>query len=324
MKKFHNILVATDTRLESHPIVAEAAEIAGHFDAKLKIVDILPEYSWAARLNDPNLLEMLSALRREKQQRLDTFAADAGLLEMGVDFSTKILPNDTPDAIIEEAQRGHHDLVVAVAKGKNSKRKGFFGQTATQLLRRCPCPVWLVDPGKTPQSRHVLGCVDTSSDHSLDAELNDKVYKLASSLGRVGNAKFSIIHAWTMDDEALLSSRFPQRKIDGFVRDEEQYQRKRFDQFLKLQGTDADADNVHLVKGDTAETITRFVKENQVDLLVMGTVARSGLSNIFIGNTAEKILDHVQCSVLALKPYRFKSPVAIDLRDVPSELSPAT
>ena len=103
--------------------------------------------------------------------------------------------------------REKHDLVLAVAKGKNSKRKGFFGSTAQHLLRNCPSAVWLVTKKSSTKINHVLGCVDVSSDHRVDAELSDKVYELASSIAEFHNARHSILHAWEMQDEALLSAR---------------------------------------------------------------------------------------------------------------------
>jgi len=58
--------------------------------------------------------------------------------------------------------------------------------------------------------------------------------------------------------------------------------------------------------------IPGIVKSQEIDLLVMGTVCRTGIAGFFIGNTAEMILDEVDCSVLTLKPNGFVSPVEID------------
>jgi len=69
---------------------------------------------------------------------------------------------------------------------------------------------------------------------------------------------------------------------------------------------------VHLVKGKPSEEIPLMVKKYNVDLIVMGTVARTGIPGFIIGNTAESILARVHCSVLAIKPDGFKSPVAVD------------
>jgi nucleotide-binding universal stress UspA family protein len=52
-----------------------------------------------------------------------------------------------------------------------------------------------------------------------------------------------------------------------------------------------------------------YVEDNQVDVLTMGTVCRTGIKGFLIGNTAESILSEVTCSVLALKPDGFESTV---------------
>ena len=43
----------------------------------------------------------------------------------------------------------------------------------------------------------------------------------------------------------------------------------------------------------------------------MGTVGRTGIRGLFIGNTAEAILNQVKCSVLAVKPSGFETPVRL-------------
>ncbi len=46
----------------------------------------------------------------------------------------------------------------------------------------------------------------------------------------------------------------------------------------------------------------------KADMVVMGTVGRGGIPGLIIGNTAEAILDQLQCSVLAMRPPGFKTP----------------
>jgi nucleotide-binding universal stress UspA family protein len=41
----------------------------------------------------------------------------------------------------------------------------------------------------------------------------------------------------------------------------------------------------------------------------MGTLGRPGTPGVFIGNTAEDVLQTTQASVLAIKPFGFVSPV---------------
>jgi nucleotide-binding universal stress UspA family protein len=66
---------------------------------------------------------------------------------------------------------------------------------------------------------------------------------------------------------------------------------------------------LHLVQGDAGDVISQVAEQERIDLIVMGTVARTGLEGYFIGNTAETVLQRVACSVLTVKPAGFVSPV---------------
>jgi universal stress protein E len=56
--------------------------------------------------------------------------------------------------------------------------------------------------------------------------------------------------------------------------------------------------------------VCELIAKARINLLVMGTIARTGLPGVLIGNTAEKVLDSVHCSVVAIKPAGFVSPLA--------------
>lgn len=309
MKKFKKLLVATDTRIDEHLVVDEAAELAEHNKAALTIVDVVPEASWIASLVTADLESMREAYTRETRDKLEALAAP--WRDKGLEITTRVLKGKTSVEVIREVLREKHDLVMAVAKGKGSTRKGFFGYTAIDLLRNCPSAVWLVTKESVEKINHVLGCVDVSSDQPVDAELNDKVFRLTTSIGQFHQARHSILHAWQMQGEALLSSRLSKSHVAEFVEDHRRATKKRMDEFLKKHGSSVDSDDVQLLKGRPPETIEAFVRENSVDLVVMGTLARSGLAGKLIGNTAEQILDRIECSVLAIKPYDFKTSITL-------------
>jgi len=72
--------------------------------------------------------------------------------------------------------------------------------------------------------------------------------------------------------------------------------------------------HLHLVEGYPDDLIPELVVSQGIDLLVMGTVCRTGIAGFLIGNTAEEVLNDVDCSVLALKPEGFVTPVALEDR----------
>jgi nucleotide-binding universal stress UspA family protein len=69
---------------------------------------------------------------------------------------------------------------------------------------------------------------------------------------------------------------------------------------------------VHLLKGDPDHVISELARKKRVELLVMGTVVRTGIQGFLIGNTAERVLNQVNCSVLTVKPEGFVTPVKRD------------
>jgi universal stress protein E len=310
MKRFKNILVAVDTRLDEHPIVDEAAEIARTNAASLKIVDVVPEFPWTVRLVMSNQEHIRELIRKEKEDKLKAIAS--ALHDKGISVETKVLMGNTSEEIIKEVLRGNHDLVLRVSKGSDSRRSGFFGNTGAGLLRKCPCAVWLVSPNSTAKFQHVLGCVDTSSDKPGDEQLNHSVYELASSVSQYHGGRFSIIHVWSIYGEQMIKGRMSPDDFDAVQKGNEIQVNKLMDTFLAAHGNTIQAENVHVVKGETPDVIPDFVTENQVDLVVMGTIARSGVAGLIMGNTAEQILNSLQCSVLAVKPEGFVCPIQID------------
>jgi len=67
----------------------------------------------------------------------------------------------------------------------------------------------------------------------------------------------------------------------------------------------------HLVKGSARREIPVLAQKLEVDVVVMGTVARTGIPGLIMGNTAEAILEQLDCSVLAIKPPGFVTPVSL-------------
>jgi universal stress protein E len=59
---------------------------------------------------------------------------------------------------------------------------------------------------------------------------------------------------------------------------------------------------VHVRMGDPRKVIPPFATDKRVDLLVIGTVARSGIAGRVIGNTAEVLLAKLPCSMLVIRP----------------------
>lgn len=144
---------------------------------------------------------------------------------------------------------------------------------------------------------------------------------MASSLALADFSELHIINAWMRNGYTILdgiASDFDESEVEGWGEKTRQLHRSWLDeQKSQLSDTlgkdtmDYLAPQLHLVEGETCEVITDFVKRKKIDVVVMGTIARTGIPGFFMGNTAEAILNNIYCSVLAVKPQGFITPVTL-------------
>ena len=123
--------------------------------------------------------------------------------------------------------------------------------------------------------------------------------------------EITVLQAWIAFAEQLVASRTPPEELAAYV---ESMRTCTSDALHTLmpQIRDRLGDvRLELVKGEPADVIARFAGERSVDLVVMGTVARGGIQGMLMGNTAESTLQRLRCSVLAIKPRGFRSPIQV-------------
>ncbi|THB77966.1 MAG: hypothetical protein D6B25_05505, partial [Desulfobulbaceae bacterium] len=181
-------------------------------------------------------------------------------------------------------------------------------------VRKCPCPVWVMKSG-AKTFNHVLAAVDISADHPESQSLNKKIVELAHSLAQREHGKAHYLHAWRLEYEEMLQS--PRMKVSALeiqeMKDELRNERRQqLTQFLERNAIGYDQKQVYLIEGESSEVIRRVIAEQHVDVVVMGSVARTGIPGLLIGNKAEKLLSTINCTVLTVKPDGFVSPVTID------------
>lgn len=311
MKRFQNILVPLDTRFEQHPALQWAGRLSEHNRATLKIIEVVPELSWLARMvvSDPDGVQ--SAVVEDKRRRLEELAAP--LRAQSIDVSTAVLTGSPYEAIIDEVVRSQHDLVVRVSKGAHSEATGFFGTTSMRLLRKCPCAVWLVRPEGPPRFHKVLAAVDPKPADAAGERLNEEIMQLGQSVADYEQGELHVVHTWKLFAAKAMKARFNEGEFAELEQQAKTAVAETLDAFLSPYRLNHRSKNVHLIRDEIGpgRAIAKLVEEQQMDLVVMGTVARSGVTGLLMGNTAEHVLDQVRCPVLTLKPEAGVSPVAV-------------
>jgi universal stress protein E len=217
--------------------------------------------------------------------------------------------------LIRQVQRGQHDLVLVGTRNFTGIRRALLGNTALKLVRRCPCPVWVSRPQPYDRPLNVLVASDLQP-------VSETALRLAVCLGQAADATLHLLHVVEYPFYHLAITFLPDRIGPESERAACARAREVLNEQLERSGARALARpvQVHLVDraGDRAdEAILQFIAEHRIDLLVLGSIGRGGVPGITIGNTAERLLPDVSCSVLAVKPPDFICPVQL-----PGSLSP--
>ncbi|HEY6642475.1 universal stress protein [Povalibacter sp.] len=213
--------------------------------------------------------------------------------------------------IVRRVLRDAHDLLIKQAE--QTERGVGFRALDMQLLRLCPCPVWLCRPISRHRTEIRVGvAVDPQSMQPAGRDLALQLLWLSRSLADTCSGDLTIISCWDFEFENCLRhspwARVPEKQIDAGVASAERDARGALEDLIHESGTTGQS-RVHHVRGRPDQAIPKFADSLQLDILVMGTVGRTGIPEFIIGNTAENTLREIRCSLLAMKPNGFVSPV---------------
>jgi len=330
MKRFRNILCVIGDEKSSKFALQRAVALAENNPANLAVINVMPPVSIGMGMpeNGPISAELQKTAEQTRAQWLQSAVEP---YRNQLEIHHQVLVGVQFLEIIREVLRNGHDLVIKTPESEEWLDH-LFGSEDMHLLRKCPCPVWLIKPSVGDSFRRVLAAVDVidiypESERKPRHLLNEQVIEMASSLAISEFAELHIVHAWrAVSENALREMRVQLRgfDVDAYVAGVQQERQADLDQLLQTVRHALGADvldylkpQTHLVKGRARKEIPALAKKLKADLVVMGTVARTGIPGLITGNTAESILNQITCSVLAIKPPGFQTPVSLSSTSPP-------
>jgi len=322
VKRFSNILLVVDERTEYMAALKRGATLARNNQARLTVCTLIDTVASEVRLGVITITprEVLDIATAKKQEWLKD--AVGSVETDGISVDTKVLIGKPFIEIIRQVLRDGHDLVIKSADADSGLREILFSSTDKHLMRKCPCPVWIVKPTERHQYLRILAAVDQDPEEPVKDALNRQILEMSTSLALAEYSEAHVVHAWEVFGESLLRSHkwdFSKAEFEAMLDQEAAGRRHWLEDLVNNYGASADADadddpeiRLHVVKGPAQYVVSELARELEVDLVVMGTVARTGIDGFFMGNTAESILGELDCSVLTIKPPGFASPVTLE------------
>lgn len=203
----------------------------------------------------------------------------------------------TPDLVDWVVDAVARDAISLVVKAGNRSESFFYTPTDWRLLRSCPVPVLIAGPRPRGKARRILAAVDAVSTDRVQAALNRKVLAAAAGLGAALGARVHAAYvvavstvARDMDlvDPAALERRARARLGPSLAALAGEY--------------GIGAADVLIQAGPPERVLPAIAGRLKADIVVMGTVGRTGVAGKLLGNTAEQVLQRLRTSLLAVRP----------------------
>lgn len=208
------------------------------------------------------------------QEKLDELAARAKARSIDVECRVDWHDNWREQVVIAGRQSGA-DLIVKHSVDHSDVDRVKRATADWTLLRKARCPVLLIKDHTLWEDRRILAAIVDEPVDAAHKELNQRVIGFANDF------------AESYDSDAHFVVAFHDR---NFQPDDANIARR----------CNVGADKVHIVHGQTDLVIANTAKDIDADLIVIGTVGRTGIKATVVGNTSERLLDHTDCDVLVL------------------------
>ena len=310
VRRIRRILVALkDPAAKALPALAKATQLARALDAELVLFQALatPLYLEADIARLGGVTDIERSTRNAALARLETRARRLRSLGIRVSVSAEW---DYPayEAVIRAAGRAAADLIVAERHAGRHLAAGLLRLTDWELLRLSPVPLLLVKRPGLYRRPVVLAAVDPDQRYAKPERLDREILQAGAELAGALRGALHVVDAYsplpltaytrgTLSEDILRdmqrrSARAAAEKLEHLVRP------------LRVP-----ASRRHLIARHPSDAIEQAAAETRSAVVVMGALARSGLKRLLIGNTAERVLDHLPCDLLVIKPDGFRGKV---------------
>ncbi|MCG3721724.1 universal stress protein [Vibrio cincinnatiensis] len=307
MYPFNHILYVCSEQADEHAL-AHAVHLATNSQAKLSIIYVLEKDNHDFEKLD-EIEHSILVFQKDKITRQCQQLAIDPLPQVHLVMGKLYLE------VIRTALREKVDLVIKEAENPHWS-DSLFGSNDVHLLRKCPCPLLLTKPNRPLSGyKNILATIDFGL-FEQQSHLNDKICQMAFQIALGEFAQLHIANAWDIPYAGFASIWGGENK-DTEARMWQGEQQRRYRQIeqvihpLVLQTEGFTQPQIHLPQGKPVDVLPPLIASHEIDLVVMGTLSRTGISGMLIGNTSEEIISQLDCSVLALKPDHFETPVTL-------------
>jgi universal stress protein E len=311
MQRLDRILAVIDPTVDAQVAAMKAARLARSSGAALELFacDFDPSLTGAPFFDTDELRRMREEFVAERAEYLEGLADELRLTDLEV---TTHVHWDNPlyEGILRRVREFPPDLVVKDTHYHSPLRRSLFTNTDWQLIRSCPVPLLLARQTDWPARPLVLAALDPDRRHDKPAALDGDILDTAKVLAQALGGTVEAVHAFFPAALLAATSGMAGAPIaaDMTLTDLLETERQRVTtdvrEVARAGGLEPSA--VRVLQGSAADLLPRHAEATHAAMMVMGAVARGRVRELFIGSTAERVLDRLSCDVLVVKPGDFR------------------
>ena len=303
--KIRKILFYSDGAKGEMNALNRAHAFAGTVGADLLVMGVVKEVSTSDVRLQKSINQIQQTLIYDRGIELDSLIAGIKTEKANRASMTKlVVAGKDYVEVIRQAIKDKSDLIIKSVNSKAAIHNALFGNADVRLMHFSPCPVMVLKPSRRRSLRTVAVAVDPTMESLEVANLNSRLLEAGVSVSEAEGAELHLLHVLEhpLEEEKSTHKDAYKDLEQSLKADAERRLGKLAENISHLKVAD------HVLKGKPHSAIAKFVAKHDIDMLVMGSVARSGLPGLLVGNTAERIVNQIGCSVLVVKPDGWKSP----------------
>lgn len=302
------VLVVVDPTATAHPAIERAAWLARHDAAHIELFigDYSPQLAQSRSRAAAD--EAWANLIERHRRRLEQLAEPLRAAKLRVEVDARW---DYPlhDSIVRKALDTGADLVIKDTHYHSALKRSLFSNTDWSLIRNCGATLWLVKPRAHGQRPCFVAAVDPLHQRDKPAELDQRILTTALAFADSLNGEVHTFHAFDVAAPIAASTDTMSMPVELPLHDlTDAIRTAHADAVAQLcKQHDVPPERTHVQQGDTRQLLLALTDQLRADAVVMGAVSRSGLKGLFLGNTAENVLDRLHCDLIIVKPEGFKA-----------------
>ena len=307
MKDYKKLLVVVDPTSDKQPALARAVELASKNQAAITVFLSIFDFSY-------EMTSILSGHEREAMRQGVIAQRKAWIEDLVEAYSktdsvieTEVIWHNRPfESIIQHAIAGEYDLIVKGTHEHDKLKSVIFTPTDWHLMRKAPVPVLLVKEHDWPVAGKILCAVNVGSEDDDHQSLNGKIIEHAQGLAQKFDAQVHLVNGYP-GTPVNLAIELPDFDAHTYSETIRMQHEQRVGSLANTFGISTDF--CHVKEGLPEDVIPDLALHLDAELVILGTVGRTGFSAALIGNTAEHVIDSINCDLLAIKPDGYHSPL---------------